>query len=223
MATAIQEIPLRTIDGKDASLGDYAGKVLLAVNVASKCGLTPQYAALEETYRKYRDKGFAVLGFPANNFGAQEPGSEAEITEFCTTNFGVDFPMFAKISVKGDDQHPLYQTLTEERPTKTYKDDSFKQRLIGYGIDVGAITYLTNHVDLPHPEGLIVMHEQRFRRWSRRKPRPHPGAERAHRCAHDRTLSEVSFLRGLRVKRMGYQQSADQSPIAASRRPRWLR
>jgi glutathione peroxidase len=137
MATAIQEVPLKTIDGKDATLGGYAGKVLLAVNVASKCGLTPQYAALEETYRKYKDKGLVVLGFPANNFGAQEPGTEAEITDFCTTNFGVDFPMFAKISVKGEDQHPLYQKLTAEKPTKTYKDNSFKEKLKGYGIDTG--------------------------------------------------------------------------------------
>jgi len=137
MATDIQQIPLKTIDGGDATLGDYAGKVLLAVNVASKCGLTPQYEALEAVHKKYKDKGLVVLGFPANNFGAQEPGSDAEISDFCTTNFGVDFPMFSKISVKGDDQHPLYQKLTAERPTKTYKDDSFKQKLQGYGIDTG--------------------------------------------------------------------------------------
>jgi glutathione peroxidase len=137
MATAIQQVPLKTIDGKDTNLGDFAGQVLLAVNVASKCGLTPQYTALEETYKKYKDKGFAVLGFPANNFGAQEPGTEAEITDFCTTNYGVDFPMFSKISVKGDDQHPLYQKLTAEKPTKTYKDNTFKERLQGYGIDTG--------------------------------------------------------------------------------------
>jgi len=137
MATDIQQIPLKTIDGNDATLGDYAGKVLLAVNVASKCGLTPQYEALEAVHKKYKEKGLVVLGFPANNFGAQEPGSDAEISDFCTTNFGVDFPMFSKISVKGDDQHPLYQKLTAERPTKTYKDDSFKQKLQGYGIDTG--------------------------------------------------------------------------------------
>jgi len=137
MASAIQSIPLKTIKGEDATLGDYAGKVLLAVNVASKCGLTPQYSALEAVHQRYKDKGFAVLGFPANNFGAQEPGTESEIEQFCTTNFGVDFPMFSKISVKGDDQHPLYRTLTAEKPTKTYKDDSFKQKLKGYGIDTG--------------------------------------------------------------------------------------
>ena len=136
MATAIQDIPLKTIKGEDAKLGDYAGKVLLLVNVASKCGLTPQYEALEKLYKDYKAKGVVVLGFPANNFGAQEPGTESEIQEFCTTNFGVDFPMFAKISVKGDDQHPLYQSLTSEKPTKTYKDQGFKEKLRGYGIAV---------------------------------------------------------------------------------------
>ena len=134
MATAIQEVPLKTITGKDAKLGDYAGKVLLAVNVASKCGLTPQYTALEALHTSYKDKGLVVIGFPANNFGAQEPGTEDEITEFCTTNYGVDFPMFAKLSVKGEDQHPLYARLIAEKPDKTFKDQTFKERLAGYGI-----------------------------------------------------------------------------------------
>lgn len=134
MATAIQDIPLKTIKGEDAKLGDYAGKVLLLVNVASKCGLTPQYEALEKLYKDYKAKGVVVMGFPANNFGAQEPGTEAEIRDFCTTNFGVDFPMFAKISVKGDDQHPLYRELVSEKPAKTFKDQSFVEKLKGYGI-----------------------------------------------------------------------------------------
>jgi len=134
MATAIQNIPLKTITGQDATLGDYAGKVLLAVNVASKCGLTPQYTALEALYKAYKDKGLVVIGFPANNFGAQEPGTDAEITDFCTTNYGVDFPMFSKLSVKGDDQHPLYAAMIAERPAKTFKDGSFKEKLAGYGI-----------------------------------------------------------------------------------------
>ena len=134
MATAIQEVPLKTITGQDATLGDYAGKVLLAVNVASKCGLTPQYSALEALYGSYKDKGLVVLGFPANNFGAQEPGSEAEIQDFCTTNYAVDFPMFSKLSVKGDDQHPLYAKLIAEKPDKTFKDMGFKEKLAGYGI-----------------------------------------------------------------------------------------
>ena len=93
--TAIQDIPLKTIKGEDTSLADYAGKVVLAVNVASKCGLTPQYEGLEKLYGDYKDKGLVVAGFPANDFGAQEPGTNDEIESFCTTNFGVDFPMFA--------------------------------------------------------------------------------------------------------------------------------
>lgn len=136
MATAIQDIPLKTINGQDAKLGDYAGKVLLAVNVASKCGLTPQYTALEALYKTYKDKGLVVIGFPANNFGAQEPGTESEIQEFCTTNYGVDFPMFSKLSVKGEDQHPLYARLIAEKPDKTFKDMGFKEKLEGYGIKI---------------------------------------------------------------------------------------
>jgi glutathione peroxidase len=114
--TQLQEIPIRRIDGSSTSLKDFAGSVLLVVNVASKCGLTPQYEGLEQLYRKYRSKGLLVLGFPANDFGAQEPGSNQEIAEFCQTKFDVDFPMFEKISVKGDAQHPLYQELIAQRP-----------------------------------------------------------------------------------------------------------
>lgn len=116
MTTAIQSIPLKTIDGADASLADYAGSVLLLVNVASKCGLTPQYQGLEKLYREQRDKGLVVLGFPANNFLAQEPGTEEEIAEFCKLTYDVSFPMFAKISVAGDDRHPLYAELTAAQP-----------------------------------------------------------------------------------------------------------
>ena len=114
--TALATIPLRTIKGADATLGDYAGKVLLVVNVASKCGLTPQYDGLEALYRTYGARGFEVLGFPANDFGAQEPGTNEEIASFCRTNFSVDFPMFAKISVKEPDQHPLYTELVKTEP-----------------------------------------------------------------------------------------------------------
>lgn len=109
--TALADIPLKTIRGADASLADYAGKVLLVVNVASKCGLTPQYEGLEKLYRDYGDDGLVVLGFPANDFAGQEPGTNAEIETFCTTNFGVDFPMFEKIGVKGEGKHPLYAEL----------------------------------------------------------------------------------------------------------------
>lgn len=114
--TAIQDIPLKTISGADDSLANHEGKVLLVVNVASKCGLTPQYDGLEALYRTYGDKGFEVLGFPANDFGAQEPGTDEEIASFCRTNFSVDFPMFAKISVKEPDQHPLYAELVKTEP-----------------------------------------------------------------------------------------------------------
>lgn len=134
MATAIQTIPLKTIKGEDSSLADYAGKVLLLVNVASKCGLTAQYEALEKLYESHKDKGVVVLGFPANNFGAQEPGTDAEIADFCTTNFGVAFPMFSKISVKGEDQHPLYRELTTTFPKATLKTEDFKKRLEDHGI-----------------------------------------------------------------------------------------
>lgn len=130
---AVQNIPLKTINGEDTSLEAYRGKVLLVVNVASKCGLTPQYEGLEKLYSHYRDQGFAVLGFPANNFGQQEPGTEDEIQSFCQTNYSVDFPMFSKISVTGPDRHPLYDALTAAQPTATTKGDAFKQKLAGYG------------------------------------------------------------------------------------------
>lgn len=109
---SIYEFEMDDIDGHPVKLADYKGKVLLIVNVASKCGYTPQYAGLEAIYEKYRDRGFAVLGFPANNFGNQEPGTNAEIKQFCAANYHVTFPMFSKISVKEDDKHPLYQYLT---------------------------------------------------------------------------------------------------------------
>ncbi|MEU8815920.1 glutathione peroxidase [Actinoplanes sp. NPDC048796] len=113
--TAIQEIPVRTIDGETTSLGAYDGQVLLVVNVASKCGLTPQYDGLEKLHERFRDSGFSVLGFPANDFAGQEPGTDEEIAEFCRSTFDVQFPMFSKITVKGAGQHPLYQALTAAR------------------------------------------------------------------------------------------------------------
>ena len=109
------EFTMKDIDGNDVKLDAYRGKVALIVNTASKCGLTPQYEGLQKIYDKYRDQGFVVLGFPANNFMGQEPGTEQEIKEFCDLNYKVTFPMFSKISVKGDDQHPLYTYLTNEK------------------------------------------------------------------------------------------------------------
>jgi glutathione peroxidase len=115
--TQLQEIPVRRIDGSSSSLKAFEGSVLLVVNVASKCGLTPQYEGLEALYKKYRDQGLVVLGFPANDFAGQEPGSNAEIAEFCSAKFDVDFPLFEKITVKGEAQHPLYRELITQRPT----------------------------------------------------------------------------------------------------------
>jgi glutathione peroxidase len=112
----VYSFTLNSIDGKPSPLADYKGKVVLIVNVASQCGYTPQYSALESIYEKYKDQGFVILGFPANNFGAQEPGTNEEIKTFCTRKFNVSFPMYSKISVKGDDQAPLYAYLTKQTP-----------------------------------------------------------------------------------------------------------
>jgi len=110
--SSLYEIGLRDIDGKETSLKAYRGKVLLVVNVASQCGLTPQYKALEASHRKYKDRGFTVLGFPCNDFGSQEPGTHEEIKKFCSEKYDVTFPLFAKLHVKGAEQHPLYGALT---------------------------------------------------------------------------------------------------------------
>jgi glutathione peroxidase len=137
MAEALYDIPVKKIDGSPAQLGDYAGKVLLVVNVASKCGLTPQYEGLEALYKSRRGEGLEVLGFPANNFRGQEPGTNDEIVSFCTTNYGVDFPMFEKISVLGADKHPLYQALTAAKPETDGGDTAMRTRLQGFGIETG--------------------------------------------------------------------------------------
>jgi glutathione peroxidase len=113
-ASSIYEFTLPSIDGKPLPLANFKGKVVLVVNVASRCGFTPQYSALESTYEKYKDQGFVILGFPANNFGKQEPGTNQEIKTFCQTKYSVTFPMYAKVSVKGDDQTPLYAYLTTQ-------------------------------------------------------------------------------------------------------------
>ena len=115
--SGLYSFTLNSIDGKPAPLADYKGKVVLIVNVASQCGYTPQYSALEAIYEKYKDRGFVIVGFPANNFGAQEPGTNEEIKTFCSRKYNVTFPMYAKISVKGSDQAPLYAYLTKETGT----------------------------------------------------------------------------------------------------------
>ncbi len=107
---------LQTLEGRDTSLAEFAGQALLIVNVASRCGFTPQYAGLEALYQRYKERGFAVLGFPCDQFGHQEPGDAAEIAQFCSLNYGVSFPMFAKVAVNGSGAHPLYQWLKQEAP-----------------------------------------------------------------------------------------------------------
>lgn len=135
MAQALKDIPFTSMDGKKTSIGDYTGKVLLIVNVASECGLTPQYTGLEKIYEQYREKGLVVLGFPANEFGAQEPGTNEQIQLFCRGTFGVQFPMFQKIVVKGDGQHPLYAALTTSGAEAILPSDSkLKEKLAAVGL-----------------------------------------------------------------------------------------
>jgi glutathione peroxidase len=116
LTSALDAIALKTIDGREETFGAYAGKARLVVNVASQCGFTPQYGGLEALYRKYRERGLVVLGFPCDQFGHQEPGDEAEIKNFCTEKYDVTFPMFAKVEVNGANTHPLFKTLKQEAP-----------------------------------------------------------------------------------------------------------
>ena len=116
MAASVYEFSAKDISGNEKSLSEYRDKVLLIVNVASKCGFTPQYKGLEQLYETYKDRGLEVLGFPCNQFGGQEPGSEQEIAAFCDLNFGVKFPLFAKVEVNGKGEHPLYRYLKETKP-----------------------------------------------------------------------------------------------------------
>jgi glutathione peroxidase len=132
----IYETAVKRIDGTEITLDRYRGDVLLIVNVASKCGLTPQYAGLEKLYQDKRSQGLQVLGFPANDFRAQEPGSDAQISEFCSLNYDVHFPLFSKISVTGPERHSLYAKLTQAYPGAT-GDGPFREKLKGYGIEAG--------------------------------------------------------------------------------------
>ena len=131
-AESIYDLPLKDIDGKDTSLKPYQGKVMLIVNVASKCGFTPQYTALEALHQKYKDRGLVVLGFPCNQFGGQEPGTDAEIKQFCSSKYNVTFPMFDKIEVNGASRHPLYVMLAgRESPFAGDIGWNFTKFLIG--------------------------------------------------------------------------------------------
>jgi glutathione peroxidase len=129
--TTIYDFKMDNIDGKTVELSKYKGQILLVVNVASKCGNTPQYEGLEAMYKKYKEQGFAILGFPANEFGGQEPGTNAQIKEFCEATYKVDFPMFSKIVVKGDGIHPLYQWLIQQTDNKADIEWNFAKFVVG--------------------------------------------------------------------------------------------
>lgn len=131
--TSVYNIPVKTIQNEEITLNQFEGKVLLIVNVASKCGLTPQYEGLEKLYKEKKTEGLEILGFPANNFLEQEPASNEEIQEFCSLNYQVDFPLFAKVSVAGEDKHPLYQTLTQAIPERI-GEGPWWDDLVNYGL-----------------------------------------------------------------------------------------
>ncbi len=135
MSAGIYDIAVKKIGGEDTKLGEYKGKVLLVVNVASKCGLTPQYEGLEKIYEQYKGAGLVVAGFPANDFKGQEPGTEAEIQSFCTTNYGVKFPMFSKVTVVGAEKHPLYAALIAAQPhAVSLSEVPLREKHRGWGI-----------------------------------------------------------------------------------------
>ena len=133
----LQSTPLTTLGGSPASLGDYAGSVLLIVNVASKCGLTPQYTALEQLYQRFKGRGLVVLGFPSNDFAGQEPGTDAEIAAFCSTEYPVTFPLFSKNAVTGSGKQPLYAELIQQMPTRLEDGSTLKAHLAEYAADNG--------------------------------------------------------------------------------------
>lgn len=130
--STLYDLPLTTLSGSPTTLADYTGKALLIVNVASRCGLTPQYTDLETLYQQFKDKGLVVLGFPANDFAGQEPGSNQEIAKFCSTDYPVTFPIFSKITVTGPEQHPLYRELTSAVPEHVVNDAGFRGNIAGY-------------------------------------------------------------------------------------------
>ena len=151
---ALYDIPVQRITGEGTSLADYRGKVLLIVNVASKCGLTPQYDALEKIYARFKASGLVVCGFPANDFGTQEPGSNEDIQTFCRSTFGVDFPMFSKITVTGPNTHPLYQTLIAAEPKAASPGrEAFRENLNGF---------LQQHNSTTNPEPGILWNFEKF-------------------------------------------------------------
>ncbi len=156
--SSLFEIPLKTISGEETTLAPYKGHVLLIVNVASKCGLTPQYEGLEKLYSTYKHSGFDVLGFPANDFGAQEPGTSQEIQKFCSLTYNVSFPMFEKVVATGPQKAPLYGLLTSAQPVARIADPGFKDKLRGYGLNVADAPELTWNFEkfLVNRQGQVV-------------------------------------------------------------------
>jgi glutathione peroxidase len=148
MTATLSDIPLKTITGQPAKLADYKGKVLLVVNVASKCGLTPQYEGLQKLYEEKHGEGLEILGFPANDFRGQEPGTEEEISTFCSTTYNVTFPLFSKIEVTGENIHPLYAGLIAAKP-KADGGSAFRDRLAGFGMT-------------PNPEPGVLWNFEKF-------------------------------------------------------------
>jgi glutathione peroxidase len=146
--TSIYDIPVRRITGSNSSLGEFKGQVVLVVNVASKCGLTPQYAGLEKLYEQYRDQGLVIAAFPANDFAGQEPGTNDEIQAFCKTSYDVQFPLFERITVVGPHKHPLYRALIDARPTPL-RSEPFREKLKGFGIT-------------PNPEPEVLWNFEKF-------------------------------------------------------------
>ena len=158
---SVYDIPIRSLDGKDGRLAEQAGKTTLIVNVASKCGLTPQYEGLEKIHEKYRDRGFSVLGFPCNQFLEQEPGSADEIAEFCSANYGVEFPLFEKIDVNGDDKHPLFDELEKTADVEGHSGDirwNFEKFLVSPKGDV--VARFAPQVEPEAPEITKAIEEQ---------------------------------------------------------------
>jgi len=147
--TAINDLALTTLEGASFTLGDHKGEVLLLINVASKCGFTPQYEGLEKLYQNLKTKGFSVIGFPANDFGDQEPGTDAEIATFCSTTYGVSFPISSKITVSGPGKHPLYDALIHAQPKTRDDGEAFRAKLRGYGMT-------------PNPEPEVLWNFEKF-------------------------------------------------------------
>lgn len=159
----IYDFKMKKIDGKDTSLEEFKGKVTLIVNVASKCGLTPQYEGLTKLYKQYKDKGLEILGFPANEFLGQEPGTDEEIQQFCTLNYNVDFPIFQKIVVKGEGQHPLYNFLTQNKPDAVQKEGG---KLLKILEEKGLLSGMPNDIKWNFEKFLINRHGEIVERFS---------------------------------------------------------